>query len=66
MVEYIQTPIPIAVDDDFGIGAGAKDVTAAFKLMAEFREVIDFPVEEDLDSALGIRHGLMAAGKIDD
>jgi hypothetical protein len=34
--------------------------------MAEFREVIDFPVEEDLDSALGIRHGLMAAGKIDD
>ena len=45
---------------------GGKAMAVRFELLAEQVMVIDFAIEDELDTAILIRHGLAAALDIDD
>src|SRR5476651_2145066 len=52
--------------DHFCVALSFKNVAFAQQKCAQFLIVIDFSVEDDLDSAVLVRDGLMASLKIDD
>ena len=54
------------MQDDFGIGFRAEDVTVGFKLASEIVEIINFPIEDDPYRFFDVGHGLMSASQIDD
>lgn len=55
------------MDEDFGVGViGAKGMAGGLELTAEFSMVIDFAVEDYLDRAILIGHGLSPARLVDD
>src|SRR5690242_9560508 len=64
-VKHLVAPLFVAVDNDFGVRFGAEDVAALLELALELLEVVDFTVKGDPDGFLGVRHGLMAARKVD-
>lgn len=54
------------VDDDLGVGMGAKAVAERFEFGHQFLEVVDFAVEHDHDRAILIEQRLLAGGQIND
>src|SRR5919108_1851137 len=56
----------VEVDDRFGIARGAEDVALLLELVPELAIVVDLAVEHDPDGGVLVRHGLLAAGQVDD
>ena len=52
VIENVITPLFVAVNNDLRIRFGAKYVPKAFQLALEFREIIDFAVEDNPDGFL--------------
>ena len=66
VIEHLLAPLLITVDDDFGIGVRAEHVPVSFQFALQFREVVDFAVEDHPDGFFLVRHGLVTARKVDD
>ena len=66
MIEDIGAPLLVPMYDHFSIASRAKGVTKPFELTAKLGEIIDFTIKDDPNGFLLIRHGLMAALKVDD
>ncbi len=66
MLEAAFAPFFVTVDDDFGVRASAKVVTASFECRAQLREVVDFAVVDDPDAPVLVVDGLPAAAEVDD
>ncbi len=64
-IQYLGAPLFIAVNDDLGIRARAKDVSERLELASKLVEIVDLTVENDPDRFLLIRHRLMSACNID-
>ena len=55
-----------AVDEDFGIGmVGGKAVARGNQFLAELRVIVYFAIEDDMNGAVFIGHGLEATWEID-
>jgi hypothetical protein len=56
----------VEVDQDFGVGVRAEDVTASFQASTQCPIVVDFAVENDVDGFVFVGQWLSAAFEIDD
>ena len=56
----------VEMHQHFGVGPGAKSMTARFQLRPQLLEVVDLAVEDHPEGAVFVAHRLMAAGEIDD
>ena len=65
-IEHLIAPLLVSVDDDLGVRLRAENVAVAFQFTPEFKEVVDFAIENHPNGFFLIRHGLMTARKIDD
>src|SRR2546422_6717218 len=54
------------MDDDLRIGSGSEYVPTRFQLTPELQEIVDLAIEDSPHGFFLIRHGLVAARKIDD
>src|SRR5260370_35569459 len=52
--------------ENLGIAAGLKQMSASYKILQEFAEVIDFAVEDNLYGSVFISEWLIAPGHVDD
>src|SRR6266566_6846470 len=52
--------------DDFRIGVRGKHVATSLEAGAMLRVVIDLSIEDDLDRAVRVGHGLVSRSEIDD
>src|SRR5437879_4693194 len=52
--------------DDFRVGVRGKHVATSLELRSMFDVVIDFSIEDDLDRAARVGHGLVSRSEIDD
>jgi len=66
MIEHLIAPLLIPVDDDLRIASGSEDVPICFQLSPELLKIVDFTIEDDPNGFFLVRHGLVAARKIDD
>ena len=63
----VDSPAPIAVDENFGVGARTETIAMRDQFAAQFGEVVHLAVVNDPHRAVLARHRLMARrGKIDD
>ncbi|OHB66343.1 MAG: hypothetical protein A2V70_10120 [Planctomycetes bacterium RBG_13_63_9] len=51
----------VEMDQHFGVRPAAEPVALGLKLPAKLLEVVDLPVEDDLDRPILVAHGLVAA-----
>jgi hypothetical protein len=65
-VENLIAPLLVSMNDDFGIGLRAEDVSVGLEYCPQLLEVVDLAVEYDPYGFCLIRHGLVSAAKIDD
>jgi hypothetical protein len=66
-LDAVGAPFLVAVHDDFGVGVAAEHVAPAQQFLADGLEVVDLAVEDDLDVAVLVGHGLAAVfGEVDD
>ena len=65
-VEYLIAPLLVSVDDDFCVRVRSENVAVPLQFTLELMEVIDFTVENHPNGFFPIRHGLMAARKVND
>src|SRR6266513_2018051 len=66
MIEHLIAPLLIPVDDDLRIASGSEDVPICFQLSPELLKIVDFTIEDDPNGFFLVRHGLVAARKVDD
>ena len=60
----IRTHVFVKMNYDFGISVRVEMMPAPFEFPPEFREIIDFAVEDNPSRAIFVEHRLMTAGKI--
>src|SRR5205085_9519007 len=65
-IEHLVTPLLVSMHDHFGVRLCAEHMPGRFQLAPHLLEVIDLAVEDYPNSLLGVRHGLMSAGEIND
>lgn len=61
-LEQVFAPVPVAVEQDFGVAVGMENAAGALQLLAQFAEVVDFAVEDQYAAAGGVDHRLIARG----
>ena len=66
MIEHLIAPLLIPMDDDFRIGSGSEDVPICLQLTPELQKIVDLAIKDYPNGFFLVRHGLVAAGKIDD
>ena len=54
------------MDQDLGVALGPESMPPAFELAAQLLIVVDLAVEDDLDRAILVADGLIAAVQVDD
>ena len=59
-------PVQIRIEDDLGIAVGAEHQSRCAKFGADFGEVVDLAIEDDLQPSLGDRHRLLSTAQVDD
>ena len=66
-VDEAFTPVPVGVENGFGVGARPVGVARRFELRSQRGVIVDFPVEHQRDAAVGSGHRLMSrGGEVDD
>ena len=67
VVEYTDPPLLIAVDDDLGVAMVAEAMAALLQLFAQFDEIIDFAVEDQVYLIVVVTHRLAGGiAQVDD
>ena len=66
MVRKRLAPLLPAVHQHLGVTMRAEAVARLFKGPAKRLEVVDLPVEDDLDRAVLVAHGLITGLQVDD
>src|SRR5467141_2135187 len=64
--EALFAPFLVGVNDDFGVGMGAKRMAASFERATQLPEIVDLAVEDDGDVVGFVEYGLVTAGKVND
>ena len=67
MLDAVDTPVVIGLEDDLGVAFGVEGVTLGLQFGAQFRVVVDCAIEDHAQAQVRIKHRLLGVlGQVHD